>query len=316
MHYHDERFSFMSKKAMSIETLGILAVFVILLVVMVITAIRAGAGTNKYVEDSECANSIKTHSFLLKTTGEAVVTDIYCPTKYYTVSGKDADETKHSLAEAMKTCWGTWGRGQLDLFKEEGYYCQMCSVIDFKDDDKTITGFSDYLVNTPIEPGSDLSYVDYLSGYSSKKADPDFAQQYRQLRSTGSIDTSKTYAVMFLYAKGDKFIKSLLEGFGSVTGSATTSAGGAVIGGISGAAVGILVAKGAAVIGLGVSTGGAALVGIAAVGVAGFIWGLTKADEVEWFSLTMLQEYNNESLREIGCKINPVKQDKIQGVGG
>jgi hypothetical protein len=294
----------------SLKVFGVVILASALILVLVFFYIKVRTGTSQIIEDSECKSSIEQHAFLLRTTKETIVPEIYCPTRYYTLSGSDETQTKSELAEAMKTCWGTWGRGKLNLFKEEGYYCHMCSVINFKENDKSIPGFSKYLIDTPVKPGSDLSYMDYLAGYASEKANPEFAEQYRNLGDIGTIDTSKTYAVMFLYAKGNKFIKALLEGFGSLTGSTTTAAGGAVIGGVSGAVAGALIAKAAAVIGLGVSTGGAAIVGIAVVGVAGFIWGATKADNLEWFALTTLQEYDAETLKQIGCEATVAAQKK------
>jgi hypothetical protein len=284
--------------------------------------IKVRIGTSQIIEDTECKTSIEQHAFLLRTTKETIVPEIYCPTRYYTLSGSDETQTKSELAEAMKACWGTWGRGKLNLFKEEGYYCHMCSVITFKENDKSIPGFSEYLINNPIKPGSDLNYIDYLAGYASEKASQEFADQYRNLRATDTIDTSKTYAVMFLYAKGNKFIKSLLEGFGSATGSTTTAAGGAVLGGVSGAAVGGLIGAGLITVGV-ISTGGTLAVVMAVVKVAGIIGGsaliggvgggalgATQADELEWFAVTTLQEYTAESLKQIGCEATVAAQKK------
>jgi len=293
-----------------IKIFGVVMLALALTLMLVFFYIKVRVGTSQIIGDTECKTSIEQHAFLLRTTKETIVPEIYCPTRYYTLSGSDETQTKSELAEAMKACWGTWGRGKLNLFKEEGYYCHMCSVITFKENDKSIPGFSEYLINTPIKPGSDMNYIDYLANYASEKASQEFADQYRNLRATDTIDTSKTYAVMFLYAKGNKFIKSLLEGFGSATGSITTAAGGAVLGGVSGAVAGALIAKGVAVIGLGVSTGGAAIIGIAIAGVAGFIWGATKADELEWFAVTTLQEYTAESLKQIGCEATIAAQEK------
>jgi len=305
----------MNRKAIAIETLGVLVVLSVLLIFIIIFAIKAATSTNKFVEDSECSKNIKAHAFLLKTSGEAIASDIYCPTKYYTLSGKNVDEIKYSLAEAMRTCWGTWGKGRLDLFKGEGYYCHIHSVIDFKDKNTRITDFSDYLANTNVDSILDISYLDYLTGYANEKADQAFTDKFKELRPTGTIDTSKTYAVMFLYAKGDEFIKDMLEGIGS-----TTAGGGAILGTLGGVATGILIVKGLAVVGVSAGTfglgglliGGGALIG----GLAGGIFGWSQANQVQWYAITTLQEYSSESLKRIGCQITPVKQDKIQGVSG
>jgi hypothetical protein len=298
----------MSKKAAGIGTLAVVAVLFALLIFMVIFAIRVGTSTNKFVEDSECAKYIKAHAFLLKTSGEAVVSDIYCPTKYYTVSGKD-DEVKYSLAEALKTCWGTWGKGQLNLFKDEGRYCNICSVVNFGKKDATITGFNDYLIKNQISTTNDMTYMEYLTGVGSENSDPQVLAKLESVRFTGSIDTSKSYAVMFVYVKGVGEIKKFFDsmdvlGFGTPGGGAVTGLIAGTIGTTAGA---IFLA----------SPPGWIVAGIMGIGVVGgAVAGIITADDVDWVSTVMFMEYSNQSLQKIGCQITPVKQDKTQGVSG
>jgi hypothetical protein len=298
----------MSKKAIAIETLGMVTIFAILLIFLIIFAIRAGTSTTRFVEDSECSKNIMAHSFLLQTSGEAIDSDIYCPTKYYTISGKDDNEVKYSLAQALKTCWGTWGKGKLDLFRGEGYFCNICSVIDFKEENKQITGFSDYLTSTSIEPGSTLTYADYLTGFGSEKSDPQLINDLRARNFAGTIDTSKSYASIFVYAKGKDSIKRFLDdmdalGLRTTGGGITTGFALGVVSGIGLAAAGVL-------------SGGTAIIFAGAVTAIGGIIGAVQSNDVDWVSMTMFTEYSSENLKKIGCQITPVKQDKIQGVSG
>jgi len=271
----------------------------VLLIVLIFILVKVKLQATKLVEDSECKTSIINHATLLKTTGEAVATDIYCPTKYYTLPGKNDDEIKKGLAEAMKTCWGTWGKGQMNLFPDEGYYCNICYVIDFKDKSKKITGFSDYLTKTPIKPDDTMTYADYLAGYASEKADPSVISQFQEKGATSTIDTSKKYATIFLYAKGDSSMKRFLEGMDAL---GWESAGG---GATTGAIIGIVIGIAASSTGIGAI---AAVIGF----VGGGLFGYGKSADVHWTSVIVFSEYTTDSVKKIGCEISPVKQDKAK----
>ena len=302
------------KGSFSINKVIALIMSLAMLVILLLFLVNFRKSTLKIIEDSECKSSIAQHAFLMKTTGEALVTDIYCPTKYYTLPVQDEQETKKYIADSLKTCWGVWGRGELHLFKEEGYYCHICSVIDFKGSQKNIEGLRKYLVETPIAsasggtPAETITYMDYLAGYSSKKANPELVDEIEQRGFSDSIDTSKKYAVMFVYAKGNKFIKKLFEsydalGLGAAGGGITLGLG---AGAVTGVAAGAAVAT--------VATGGVALVagGLVAgiVTATGGIIGFLSADDIDWVAVTLFTEYSAESLDQIGCRISPARQDK------
>jgi hypothetical protein len=287
----------MNKKAASISTVASIVLLLTVMIVLVIFLLKTRAFANNIVEDSDCKKDIMSHVTLLKVSGEAIAPNIYCPTKYYTLAGKNDADTKQQLAEALKTCWGTWGKGQLDLFKDEGYYCHMCSVIDFKDKNEKITDFNQYLANTPIKAGEKTTYTDYLAGYASEGADPEVIKAFQEKGSTQVIDTSKTYATIFLYAKGKSGIKKFLEGMDAL-GLGTTGRG-ITTGLITGVVIGIAAS----------STGVGIVVGLIGV-VAGGIIGFTHADDVQWTGVTLFSEYNKDSLKKIGCQISLVKQAK------
>lgn len=293
----------MNKKAIVAQKIGPIVIGLVVLILIIFFLIRVRTATINIVENSECKNSIDQHALLLKVSKEALVPDIYCPTKYYTLSSSDEEEVKHDIAKALKTCWGTWGKGELNLFTEEGYYCHICSVVDFKGKTKKIPGLGEYLIKTPVELGSELTYVDFLTGFSSEKADPELINEIQSKSFSGSIDTSKAYAAIFVYAKGKKAVKEFLDnanllGFGTAGGGVSVGLGvGAVV-----------VATVATVSTAGISIVAAGVV-VAAGGIAGGIIGLVTADDVEWTAFNLFLEYNAENLKKIGCDISYAKQD-------
>jgi len=287
----------MNRKAMGFGTLATIIILLVVMIVMLIIVIRTKLLAERIVEDSKCQKDIISHTLVLKLSREAISSEIYCPTQYYTLPGSNEADTKHGLAEAMKTCWGTWGKGQLDLFKDEGYYCQICSVIDFKDKTKKVTGFNQYLAETPIKSGDSLAYIDYLAGYASEKADPTVIKNMQEA-SSQTIDTSKTYATIFVYAKGKSFIKRVFD----YAGGATGTVGGGLA---SGLVVGVMV-------GATIASGGTVAIVAGVITAAGGILGFAYADDVNWASVVLLSEYNKEKLEQIGCQISPAKQVKDQ----
>jgi len=292
----------MNKKAVIWGKLLSAVILLVLLLVFVFFLIKVRIGAAKMVEDSQCKSSIISHIALKKVSGEgitSITTDIYCPTKYYTLPGKTAQDTNHQLAEAMKTCWGTWGKGELDLFKGEGSYCHICSVIDFKNKDKKFGGLKDYLINTKISPDSEQTYMGYLAGFTSEDASPDAVKRLQENQLDDTVDTSKSYAVIFAYAKGQGFMKSMLQGIGSISGLPGTAGGGLTAGLIVGVGT-------TALLGLGFAP--AVFVTSAAV-VAGAALGFTVNDDDNWVSQALLVEYNEANIKEIGCQASPIKQD-------
>jgi len=294
----------MNRKAIGWSTAAALILGLAFLLVILIFLFKIGIKSNSIVEDSECKSSIMSHYVIKKMTREVLVSEIYCPTKYYTIPGKNDEDTKKQLADALKSCWGTWGRGELNLFEDEARYCHICSAVDFKKKDGTITGFNDYLFSTQVSADSDLTYLEYLMGFVSEKADPEAMKKLEPMRFAGSIDTSKSYAVMFVYVKGKGEVKEFLDsmdalGLNTIGGGVTTGliAGGLAAGGT------ILLA----------SPPGWLVAGILAVGVGvGAAVGANTANDVDWISTTMFTEYNAQNMATLKCEISPARQDKVQ----
>lgn len=295
----------MNKRA-SFSYLAIAVIIIILLVMFVILLAKFKSQSLQMLEDSECKGSIANHVMLLKSTGEAAVTDIYCPTKYYTIPKASDKEINHYLAEAMKTCWSTWGKGELRLFEGEGYFCHICSVIDFQDKTNKVSGFNQYLLSTPVNEGTNQSYFEYFTVYSSEKALQLLNDGLIKMNYSDVIDTSKSYAAIFLYIKGESQLKSFFDNM-DILGLGT---------GGGGAYTGFLFGVGGAV--LAVATGGISAVVIGAfilieTGV-GVVSGIEASDDVAWISTIGLIPYDAQSMNEIGCKITPVRQEKKSAV--
>ncbi|MBW2990156.1 hypothetical protein KY348_00455 [Candidatus Woesearchaeota archaeon] len=292
----------MNKKAIVFDKLMTAVLIIIVLAVFIFFLVKIKIHALKIVEDSECKASIISHATLLRVTGEDTTPDIHCPTKYYTLPKESNEEIKHYIADSLKTCWGTWGKGELQLFNQQGYYCHVCSVIDFDDKTKKIQGLNNYLINTPTDKDTPLTYMDYLTGYASEKADPALIQEVQEKGFSDTIHTSKPYAVMFVYAKGKTGVKAFLDGMDAL-GLGTTG-GGITTGLALGSAAGIGLAA------AGVASGGAAIVIAGAVTAAGGVIGYITADDTHWIALTLFTEYNAETLKSIGCEIAPAKQDR------
>jgi len=279
--------------------IGVLVVVLILLLTVLIIRIKGKA--LQILEDSECKGSIAQHMMLLRSTGEAVAAEIYCPTKYYTIPGTNDVETEHYLAEALKTCWSTWGQGKLDIFAGEGSYCHICSVIDFKDKDNTITGFDTYLKQVPFHEGTKVSYLEYLTGYESENADLDVLAKLQDIPLIDTIDTSKSYATVFVYVKGQSFLKSFYDRVDAL--HLGTTGGGATVGLTVGTAAVV------ATFAIGGTLGAPLVAGFLVFeGVAGLISGYIESQNVHWTAQTMFIPYDAASLKQIGCEIAPVRQ--------
>ncbi|HJX06410.1 MAG TPA: hypothetical protein VJ461_06895 [Candidatus Nanoarchaeia archaeon] len=296
------------KKAMAVEKMVIAVIVIVLIIVFVIFLVKVRIGTLNILEDSECKSNIATHVMLLKTTGEAIVTDVYCPTKYYTIPKESDEQIKYHLAEALKTCWGTWGKGELRLFAEDGYFCHICSVVDFKDKNRMINGFDDYLKQTPYKQDSSTTYLEYLTGFESENANPAVLQYLEQVDLMDTIDTSKPYASIFVYVKGSSNVKKFFDNadalhLGTIGGGAT---------------VGVVVGTAGAVVGSALASGGISLLvlgGYVLTNVAvGAVVGAAASDDIAWTATAVIAPYDVSSLKNISCEISPVQQVKKDAV--
>jgi hypothetical protein len=125
------------------------------------------------------------------------------------------------------------------------------------------------------------------------------------LNENSPIDTSRRYATIFVYARGDEFIKKLLTTSVTTVGFPIVIAGGIMV--AAGAAmshfgVGIplLVSGGKLMVtGLGVATAG---------GIEAYFESTLRMEGPEHIAFVALREYNQEELDKLGCKYLPARQ--------
>jgi hypothetical protein len=296
----------MNKKAnLSMKAIASLVIIMALLVLLMVFLYKTRIKASSLVDDTECKSSLMNHQMLVQVASDDIVPDILCPTKYYTLTTSDKERLKFYLAESLKSCWGTFARGELELFKKEGTYCHICSVIDFKKKGMKIEGFDDYLRTAKIKEGSfkGLSYAQYLgSAYKEDYEEVENIGVGKQ-SSDNALNTDSTYATILVYAKGEHDLRELFQSWspnpiGGETGSV-------VGGGVLGAAIGGATALVLCLTGFGCAIVGGALIGGA---IGGFL-GAEVSDDIGWVSLTLIVPYEANQLSRLKCEELPVLYD-------
>ncbi|MFH0979053.1 MAG: hypothetical protein V1837_07180 [Candidatus Woesearchaeota archaeon] len=224
--------------------------------------------------------------------------DITCPAENITLRSQDP---KAQLADSMYKCWDNWGKGKLDLFANDGVYCVVCSWVKSKDKSMTLTGFDNYL-STTIIPGRGITYLDFLNGYETPRGKEVVGNLLeKQSQNPSVIFGDKTYSVIFVYARGDEFIKKLLVTSASTVGLPVIIAGGImVVAGLSGVGIPFVLSAGA----LTVAGSGTALLG----GIEAWYEAKLRMERPDHVAFVALREYNSGQLDELGCKSLPAKQ--------
>ena len=241
-----------------------------------------------------------------------------CPAQSITVN--DADSTfqqKEKIARSMYDCWWEFGQGKLNLFSDEGVYCNVCAYVDVKTKD-SITGLPDFLLNQQSPDKNGLTYSDYLTSYNTQNAQKIVGeiktQELVESQYEGKLPGNNLYAVLFVYAKGEDGRKRLKDHFTLNTNIEGQL--GLTFGILGGAAVGTGLAGTSALVGmatLGAVTGppGWAIIGTAVVVGAsvGFISSFFATDKnYEWSAFTVLRQWNKGTdtlLNNFGCNILP-----------
>ncbi len=232
--------------------------------------------------------------------GLTIDNEIDCPTNLNPVAGKTNDEKEKEIAERMRACWSKFGEGKSELFAGNKIYCSVCDV--FKIEDKqNVKGLQAYILQTNV-PNKEFTYMSYFTGYQTEKAQQEVMGKLNPVQleavKNADIDGSKTYAVIFVYAKGKDELNKL---FRHATGQTDEGKLGFVIGGGAGVAAGAT--AGFAVLGLSNPIGWAAIAGGAVfLGVEGIFYALSSDNHPEWASFIMLKEYNAQSLKELNCQ--------------
>lgn len=278
------------------------------LIVLVAFIIKVRSFTSNIVDDTQCKDSILNHVSAQKITQGDVSLQIECPTKYYTAKPKKEEDAKLFLAESLRSCWGTWGRGELQLFSRDNTYCHICSVVKFDTDLKYAKNLPQYLATEKIRsgPNQGMIYAHYLQYFSTDEPEEKMIEKINTLGNSQDIDLQKDYAIIFVYARGKNQIQDLLKAIApSETLAGITSTG--IIGGVIGSAAGYGVKTMVAYV---VAIGGPVtwMVGGFAVGATTALAIYLTAD-VDYASFNILREYNAEELKKLGCIEAPITQD-------
>jgi len=294
--------------------------------------------TERKTITAECKASIKAFAEMQKYL-EPDEKTIKCPANKITLTGTEKNR-KYQLAEEMKTCWDNYQKGQLPLFKGDGVFCSICSIIRTNQNTE-LNSFAKYLM-TAYAPGKDYTYYEFLTDYyttgSSKVLDEYENAKKRTSTTTKSVNAEesyavvfnkedtisfeedKSYAVIFVHIKGYDRFKTFWETQKATAlpkavqaGGAFTATSGAVLFGLSfmktatvAAMIPIPEAQFAAVI---IAATGAT------VAIVGYSWEeiekkIIESNKFEWYSEVLLREYTKDTIKELGCTSVPVQVEE------
>jgi|GEM_PF-3177705 len=274
------------------------------LAVLVIWAAVFLPNMGNEAKEEECRSSIVLHSQFVKTTSGDANPEIACEPQLITVENKDPERIKQIMADQMVFCWDRWQQGEVQLFTGEGSYCNPCSIIEFEKKGQNVPGLMDYLHTTEMKNGA--TYEAYLF--------PDKTMGYNKTakqRPEITIDTDKTYAVVFYHDKNHSMkkyaeirkedparAKQIIDD-ALMPVSVGAGVGGAVGGGLAAAAITCT----AITMGIcGVVIGAATIVGAVVVGGATLAWvGANGAEYPEWYSMVVFIEHNSTAYKALGC---------------
>lgn len=273
-----------------------IAVIVLLLCFFLYTGIF-NSNKNSATE-ARCRASIATESKVVYGSAGDLDSAIACTPEQVTISTTNEGQAKRQLAETMKFCWDRWQRGQLELFKGDGLFCNPCAFVTFRGGGTSIANFPAYLATTSITPGGP-TYADYLSSTQSVQAKGNVPlTSTPSLVENDALPTSVEYAVVFLYAKGAS-VQQLKDNFGQNPVRNVQKM--AIAGGVGAAAVG------AALFVIGTGGVGAVVIGVGAVALGATGGSLAEyffgsSNKPEWISVVVLEPNTADAFTKLGCK--------------
>jgi hypothetical protein len=266
------------------------------------------------MEIQDCKNSIASHAMLSKTTISGIFTDIKCPTRNIVIDLSKKEDPQKIMAEDMRRCWYEWLKGDGQFFQGEGVFCHVCSVYEFKQKNQQIENYFTYLIRENIKLDAQLypqdrqkiTYMQYFQGFSTastSKVEQPPPDQSLDSSVDMTLDSSKKYTALFIYASGKDNIDVVLEGGGRPTAVVTgglLAFGGGVASGIGST---FIVSNP-----IGWMVGG----GIA-LGAGGYlIYTALNPGDIEWISLIQFMEYTPENIDRFKCQYLDVSQDSKQ----
>ena len=305
------------KRGIEKETLVLLILALGILVFYVGFHKTTHAYANQSVGVIACKASVERNANL-HINGIQFPTSINCPAQNIAITSSDSQNAKNEkIARAMYDCWYAYGQGKLDLYRGEGTFCSVCAFVDVKTD-QPVTGLPNYLMTTQVPDKSGLFYSDYLTRFTTPKAGQILGalkdQPVLEDKAQGDLPGKRTYAVLFVYAKGDDALAKVRDAF---TLKTFQNKAGLTLGALGGLSVGTTLAGGSALIGLatlGALSGppGWIIVGTAVVvgAVVGDFFG--SPDHPEWAAFTVMREWdptNTPDLlkNDLGCDYFPTK---------
>ncbi|MBI2175825.1 hypothetical protein HYU40_00560 [Candidatus Woesearchaeota archaeon] len=306
---------FVGKRGIEKATLVLLISAVALLLFYLLSVFKGASNAAESSADLAACKGSVLRNAQLRISGIEFPTDIRCPARNVVIKNtkepKDQKAAKETIAKEMYYCWDQYGKGRLNLFKDEAVFCAVCSFINI-DSDTPVTGLPDYLMNTQIPGNSGTLYYSYLAGFQTDNAQSvlgdAFVKDPKLRTAAEELSLEKgNHAVVFVYAKGKDEIEKVVR---QLTLQTTYGKAGMAIGATSGVAV-----AGTIAIAFGVSNP----IGWVALGAGAVTWGgvelvtlLISPDNVpEWATFTTLIEWNGENTAKalqsgFGCDNYPV----------
>ncbi len=213
-----------NKKSQLIQKTAL--VFILMVVILTFFFVFLGKVREVYSKNADkgiCATSVLANDrfslldrYVVVGSGKVTELHLRCPTKKITIDNKGEESTKERLARELYGVCQEFNQGNLDLFgNEEGIFCVIRELVEFKNKGKKIKGFLPYLEeNNP--PGQDISFSKYCNPHRTADIERIYSEmtpEQRQKFEGEYIDTDKRYAIIFLYAKGEESIKRLANTF-------------------------------------------------------------------------------------------------------
>lgn len=281
-----------TKKGLAKSFILYIIIGLIIAVTIIMLMSKWKASTDYLVQKEECKKSVYQHAI---SNIAGIPTELKCQTNYFTLAydpetEKGQEMIKKQIADLWLDSCDVFGRGELNLFSGENTFCAIYAVIDFEKQGIEFSGMSDFLIDKKV-PGTNKKYIEACHAL-------DQTIDYEKLREESAIDpidTSKKYAVVFVYTKEESMIKQIITGLGGRLKAAGTGV-------LGGAAVGIVVFAATPI-----GWAGATFLGIGTAAVATYT-ALTGGSPPVWLASFLIKEYDSEVLDELGCKEFPVVQ--------
>ena len=296
-----------NKKALAIKFIVAILVVLVIMIIMLLFETRAGEIYKNLVNKNVCKASIQAQR-LTSFKNIALPSDINCPMNRKEIPSDKPEQIKAEFAKRYADVCNEFGQGTLNLFgKEETTFCVIRDKISFKHKGIVIDDFAEYLAKTDM-PGKGVKYIEFCSGFKTKRANNIFGDMELAQFEEVPIDTNKEYVIIFVYPKGEEEVKEVISFLAGTSEFHKTMYIGAalIVGG------GLLIYTGAgSVLGVPLTIAGKLIAG-GGLGIAGFggiLNYFTNPDiKMEWVSFFLIREFNEEELKKLPCKYMPAEQ--------